>query len=230
MKLLPLWIENSDFAADVCLPACFRVTKISILLLYCDAELSLWFMFILQLQWYHKSVKGPLQHFLHINMSLSVVRNFRKRISGFDGKSTWGGLRVMYSYSHLKYRMSFQKYFNTLEKKTNFYIKIMKKGHFFCFLLAYNERYLRTRLDFGGSIFFIALCLQNSIINWVRGVSKKNEKWRVQPVFTFWLIFVPFVCRCSSGFDRHRQDWVDNSCPDEVSSQHKSTQQHQTSV
>uniref|UniRef100_A0A8C8CLX2 PSI domain-containing protein n=1 Tax=Oncorhynchus tshawytscha TaxID=74940 RepID=A0A8C8CLX2_ONCTS len=22
--------------------------------------------------------------------------------------------------------------------------------------------------------------------------------------------------RCSSGFDRHRQDWVDNSCPDEV--------------
>uniref|UniRef100_A0A3B4YHU2 Plexin domain containing 2b n=1 Tax=Seriola lalandi dorsalis TaxID=1841481 RepID=A0A3B4YHU2_SERLL len=23
--------------------------------------------------------------------------------------------------------------------------------------------------------------------------------------------------RCSSGFDRHRQDWVDNSCPDEVS-------------
>uniref|UniRef100_A0A673YMT3 Plexin domain containing 2b n=1 Tax=Salmo trutta TaxID=8032 RepID=A0A673YMT3_SALTR len=24
--------------------------------------------------------------------------------------------------------------------------------------------------------------------------------------------------RCSSGFDRHRQDWVDNSCPDEVNS------------
>uniref|UniRef100_A0A8C5BSR7 Plexin domain containing 2b n=1 Tax=Gadus morhua TaxID=8049 RepID=A0A8C5BSR7_GADMO len=24
--------------------------------------------------------------------------------------------------------------------------------------------------------------------------------------------------RCSSGFDRHRQDWVDNSCPDEVRS------------
>ncbi|CDQ56052.1 unnamed protein product [Oncorhynchus mykiss] len=22
--------------------------------------------------------------------------------------------------------------------------------------------------------------------------------------------------RCSSGFDRHRQDWVDNSCPDET--------------
>ncbi|KAK1884726.1 Plexin domain containing protein 2 [Dissostichus eleginoides] len=22
--------------------------------------------------------------------------------------------------------------------------------------------------------------------------------------------------RCSSGFDRHRQDWVDNSCPDEI--------------
>uniref|UniRef100_A0A8C9YSP9 Plexin domain containing 2b n=1 Tax=Sander lucioperca TaxID=283035 RepID=A0A8C9YSP9_SANLU len=27
--------------------------------------------------------------------------------------------------------------------------------------------------------------------------------------------------RCSSGFDRHRQDWVDNSCPDEVSNQAK---------
>lgn len=31
---------------------------------------------------------------------------------------------------------------------------------------------------------------------------------------------MPDICfRCSSGFDRHRQDWVDNSCPDEVSSQ-----------
>lgn len=31
---------------------------------------------------------------------------------------------------------------------------------------------------------------------------------------------LPDICfRCSSGFDRHRQDWVDNSCPDEVSSQ-----------
>lgn len=27
---------------------------------------------------------------------------------------------------------------------------------------------------------------------------------------------IPFTFRCSSGFDRHRQDWVDNSCPDEV--------------
>lgn len=28
----------------------------------------------------------------------------------------------------------------------------------------------------------------------------------------------PHPPRCSSGFDRHRQDWVDNSCPDEVPS------------
>lgn len=27
---------------------------------------------------------------------------------------------------------------------------------------------------------------------------------------------ISFAFRCSSGFDRHRQDWVDNSCPDEV--------------
>lgn len=27
---------------------------------------------------------------------------------------------------------------------------------------------------------------------------------------------ISFTFRCSSGFDRHRQDWVDNSCPDEV--------------
>lgn len=35
------------------------------------------------------------------------------------------------------------------------------------------------------------------------------------------LLFYFSALRCSSGFDRHRQDWVDNSCPDEVSHQDK---------
>ncbi len=35
-------------------------------------------------------------------------------------------------------------------------------------------------------------------------------------VFKILMTAIIFIDRCSSGFDRHRQDWVDNSCPDEV--------------
>lgn len=45
---------------------------------------------------------------------------------------------------------------------------------------------------------------------------KRQEAEEKMAFIIFWLIFAVSAPRCSSGFDRHRQDWVDNSCPDEV--------------
>lgn len=48
---------------------------------------------------------------------------------------------------------------------------------------------------------------------------RPDESERLIPLMlTLCHILISPPLRCSSGFDRHRQDWVDNSCPDEVQS------------
>lgn len=59
------------------------------------------------------------------------------------------------------------------------------------------------------------LASQIVIIIWPTGFKGKEGEGKMAFII-FLLIFAVSALRCSSGFDRHRQDWVDNSCPDEV--------------